>query len=625
MNRSEKSNRWGILIAVLILYLLPFYYAKLFAWPCAEDYCYTFHLNGFSFKQLLQDAWNCYFVSGGRYFSFGNGQSWQWLMFHPAAYGGYCIFTGIIAFIPVLGIMLELGRHKSFRENLFWALLFFAAAYSSMGGLAQIFYWVANIFSSTLSLVFLLYGIWAICHLWNCKKFSYVAFIAAMLAAFIAPGFYEHAAIAQFYVAVTTLLCAWWFKRYRTAFTILAVWSIIWVSAVMLAPGNFQRQVTHQAAVSATEALFMGSRGLAGILLYTILSPWLFILPAFISGYVICGYSISSVLNLRRRLLLCLVATGALLTIVALHVMTRYPIVFDGRTGSSLLVISWIVFIWASIVFSNWLNPALAKLWITPHLPVIAVIALFFTGNTFRLWQSIASGDLRLYANEMQQRHDIYRAGKGRDIAVSPLSSRAWPAQKLCLGDLSYDADGGYNPWVTNSFELHSLRLTPGIPEVKDFMRQHPEKLSCSLQSIPLSGVEAVKICLVKGIPVTNNCEQDWLQFHVTGNQQELEAFRYLRIIVMTDKCISPVLNYFATKQAFPRLSAAMIAAVYGSCQNHVCFDLQGSGMAIERVNSGQGKQIMTLLVPVNKSPAETTMLIFYSLDTRTYFKGYQK
>ncbi|MFA6103034.1 MAG: DUF6056 family protein [Victivallaceae bacterium] len=625
MNKSEKSNRWGILTAVLILYLLPFYYAKLFSWPCAEDYGWsaTKH-GGFSLIQAFADAWHLYLTWGGRYLCYASEQLMILFMLHHAAYVGCCIFTGIIAFIPILGIMLELGQEKSFRENLFWALLCLAAAYSALAGLEQTFYWVSNIFSATLGLIALLYSIWMVCRLWRRERFSYPAFLIAMLAAFISPGFYEHAAIAQFYFAVSLLLCAWWLKRRRQTFTVLSAWSIIWVGIMILAPGNLHRQVIHQAANSILESLFMSSRAIAGIGFHTIFSPWLFAIPAFIASYDSPADSIGRSLNTKRRSILLLFALCVPVTIAVLHVLARYPIVFNGRTGDSLLIISWIGLIWLAVIFSDKLAMVIKRLKFAPYLPVIAVMALFVTGNTFGLWKNIFNGSLNVYAAQMQKRHDDYKSGKGKDISVTPISVSAWPAQKICLPDISYLPDGGVNLEISNSFDLRSVRLLPSLPEVREFMRRHPDKLSSEERIPSISGIDGVRMVLVSDVPA-GTVKEEWLEVQVTGTEQGLGVLRYLRLIVMTDECFRPVLKYFAGKQAFPRLSPVMAAAVYGSRQNHVNYDLQNPETPIERIKLDNGKWRWSLLIPVNGSRSGHTKLIFYSLDTRIYFKGYQK
>jgi hypothetical protein len=626
MNRSEKSNRWGILIAVLILYLLPFYYAKLFAWPCAEDYCgsNTPVYGSFSLAQAFSEAWHCYLNWGGRYLCYAGGQLGQWLMFHHAAYAGCCIFTGIIAFIPILGIMLEFGSGKKFRQNLFWALLFVAAAYSALGGLEQTFYWFSNIFTATMGLVALLYGIWAICRLWNREKFSCPAFSAAMLAAFIAPGFYEHAAIAQFYVAVTTLLCAWWFKRYRTAFTVLAIWQISWVAIMFLAPGNLQRHSVQEAANSLLEASFMSGRALAGVGLHTVFSPWLLVFPAFLTVYDSGADSLLGRLRSYQRLILSMTALSAPVTIAVLHVVARYPITFNGRTGDSLLAISWIGFTWICILYSGWFGTHIKRLKIAQYLPAFAVAALFFTGNSFCLWKNILSGNLKTYDKAMRERHDAFEHGRGKDITVSPFAATAWPAQKVGLGDIAYTVSGGTNLGISNAFGLRSVRVLPALPEVREFMRRHPEKLS-SEECVPsISGIDGVRMVLISDVPA-GTVQEEWLEVQVTGTEHGLGVLRYLRLIVMTDECFRPVLNYFADRQAFSRLSLVMAAAVYGSRQNHVSYDLQNPETPIERIKLDSGKWRWSLLIPVNGSRSGQTKLIFYSLDTRTYFKGYQK
>lgn len=619
----DKSKKWNLMIAALVLYLLPFYYAKLFAWPCAEDYGWPVTIYGrLSLTQAFADAWHHYLNWGGRYLCYASGQLQPLLMFHHAAYVGCCIFAGIIAFIPILGIMLELGRSKSFRENLFWALLFFAAAYSTLAGLEETFYWVANIFSATFGLIALLYGIWCSCYLWNRDKFSYPAFSGAMLAAFVAPGFYEHAAIGQFYIAVTLLLCAWWLRRHRTAFTALAVWEISWVAFMFLAPGNLQRQGLLEAKNSMLESVFMSSRALAGVGLRTIFSPWLLVFPAFIALY---GYSANALfyrLRPGKRMMLSLLALSAPVTIAVLHVLARCPIVFSGRTGDSILIISWIGFAWIGVLYSGKLSPRIKRLRFAQYLPVIAVLALFVTVNTFCLWQNILNGSLKTYDRAMRDRHYAFEHGRGKDITVSPLTVAAWPARKIGLGDIGYIGNSGFNLCISDSFGLRSVRLLPSLQEIREFMRCHPEKLSTIESVPPVSGVDGVKMVLIRDVPA-GNVKEECLEVQMIGTEQGLGALRELRLIVMTDKCFRPILDYFALKQTFRRLSPVMVAAVYGSRQNHINVDLKSPYAPIERVKMDNGRWKWSLPVSINGGINGHAELIFYSLDAQTYFSGY--
>jgi len=625
MIKNQKSALWTVLVIVLIVYLLPFYYAKLFAWPWAEDYGWSATVYaGFSLTKALTDAWHYYLTWGGRYLCYASEQLQIFLMLHHIAYVCCCIFTGIIAFVPVAGIMLELGRGKSFCENLFWALLVFAVAYSTLSGLEQTFYWAANIFSATFGLIALLYGIWMACCLWRRENFSYPVFSGALLATFIAPGFYEHAAIAQFYFVATLLLCSWWLKRHRKAFAVLSVWGIIWVGIMILAPGNMQRQGMHHTANSILESIFMSGRALAGIGFHTMLSPWLLVIPAFIAGYASQANSISLLLSTKRRIILCLVVLCAPLTIAVLHTLARYPITFNGRTGDSLLIISWIGLIWIAVIFADKFGTAIKRLKITPYLPVTAVMSLFITGNFLSILENTFSGSLIVYAQEMQKRHDEYRNGKGRDIVVYPLSVSAWPAQKIGLGDMSYLANGGFNLQISNSFGLRSVRLGPSVSEVRAFMASHPEKLLTNECAPPTSGIDRVKMTLIQDVPA-GFAKQEWLDVEITGTADGLDALKYLRLIIMSDRCFSPVLSYFAEIKSFPRLSATMAAAVYGSKQNHINYDLKNPETPVERVKLDSGKCNWSLLVPVNGSlNGRSSELIFCSLDTVTYFCGYR-
>lgn len=626
MIKNQKSALWTVLVIVLILYLLPFYYAKLFAWHCAEDYGGSNSLiyGSFSLSRMFLDAFDSYLNWGGRYICYASGQIGQWVLFHPAAYPVICMIVGLMAFVPILGLSQELGFQKSFRERLFWALLFFSAAYSSLPGLEQTFYWFSNIFTASLGSVFLLYEIWLACRLWNREKLSLPTLSGVMMAAFIAPGFYEHTAIAQFYFAVTLLLCSWWMKRHCKMFTWLCAWIILWVAVMMLAPGNMQRHEIQQAANSMLESMFMSGRALAGIGFHTIFSPWLLVIPAFIAGYASQANSISLLLSTKRRIILCLVVLCAPLTIAVLHVLARYPIAFNGRTGDSLLIISWIGLVWISVLFSGALGPAIKRFKIAPYLPAIAVFALLITGNSWGLWKNIFNGSLKIYAEEMQARHDAYRNGKDRDIVVYPLSVNAWPAQKLSLGDMSYITSGGVNLGISNSFGLRSVRLGPSVSEVRAFMASHPEKLLTNECAPPTSGIDRVKMTLIQDVPA-GFAKQEWLDVEITGTADGLDALRYLRLIIMSDRCFSPVLSYFAEIKSFPRLSATMAAAVYGSKQNHVNYDLKNPETPVERVKLDSGKWNWSLLVPVNGSlNGRSSELIFCSLDTVTYFCGYR-
>lgn len=620
-DKGRKFTHWNILIVVLIFYLLPYYYAKLLTWPCAEDYT-SMPFDGFSFTRALADSWYAYLNWGGRYLCYGTGQLVSYMLFRHAAYCGLCIFTGIIAFIPIAGIISQLDKQKSRSEKLFWSLLFFAAAYSTLGGLSQTFYWASNIFSATFALIALMYGIWAVCYLWKHKNFSYFAFSVAIIAGFIVPGFYEHAAIAQFFIAIIILICAWKDRRHRAAFIFLAVWEIFWVAAMLLAPGNLQRQQVQASANSFMESLFMAVRALVGVGLRTLFSPWLFIFPAFAIAYKDRGEGWVLKQTFKLRAILSIIALIVPVVLVSLHVMARYPISFSVRSGDSLLIISWIALTWVILLNSDWMVNWFERFRFTRYLPIIAVTFVFLTYNTFTIWKNTINGSLAAYDQTMREREIIFRNGRGKDVVVLPLACTAWPAQKVQLGEIAYNLD------ISKRFGLHSLRLAPLVEDIRNFMSKNPGKLSVrTIKDIPIGwkGIDSMRATLIKDVPV-GDMKEDWLEIQITGTEESLSRIRYLRIITMTDKCFSPVLRFFYKKTAFRRISPVMALAIYGSWENHVNYDLHNPATPIVKNKLlKQDRYNWSLLLPLKGTRQAHTDIIFCTLDTKTYFKIYQK
>ena len=568
-----------------------FGFTVLFAMPWAEDLGSTRMLEQ-PLRAWLAAPVQAYWEWGGRYLCYASSPAGDWLLRGPWRYGVFCLAMYLLFGALLLGLARELTWKLPRKKSFALGLLLWAAASASLRSFDQMFGWVANIFSGTLAVIGVLIALYFLLRFR--RRGGWLNYAGMLLGAWLAPGFYEHGALAGLLLAFAVVVAVVEGARPRRALIGFAVWCTFWALVALTAPGNFARQSIHAPGAGLMESCFMAARTLVGLAGHTLVSPWLPVLPLL--ALVTAGNGDGRVRG-RLRWIWSTLPLLLALGLTALHFLARYPIEFATRTGGSALLLlaaacGFVVWLWR-----DELAAGLRRLpRLTAALPLLALLALLLTGNTREAARTVYSGSLFRYHRAMVARVAAYERNRNADqLTVEPLLERAWPAQKIRLNFPALARDMG-SEYAPLRYQIAEITVRPSKAELL-------AELDRALPGIPVQTSRGVVTPAL--LPAAAGTGQDFL---LLSGPPELLSGGQLRVLLLTGN------RWLAARlpARFPRLSGSMALAVWAAGGNHRSSD--PARVTLRR-------EPPLLAIPLDRAVGERLVALYFSVDQRTYHR----
>ncbi len=455
-----------LLVCLLALIgILPFALLCAYAQPSADDWYMAAHTMDKGFWRANVEM---YLGQSGRFFS-------SCLLFlHPMLLSFAAFKVWCLALILGLGFSLRWavgGWFPEARNAWKWmlAVLLLVLFFWDMPSTAQGLYWGTGAAGYTLPgvLSLCLAGMFGRCSLtveWRPRP---ALLILASLTAIAITGCTEVAmALLLAHVCMLNAVFFWRHRVVSRPLLILLVATLVGVAAVILTPGNanrqtwYQSEVAHVPAPALLMALKLGVRHVA---------MWLVFVPFFLFSLVFAGAWPAALEISRSR--------AWELVVIALVLMTGT--VFGGfflgtwSMGAAIplrainlvllfFIIDWVILLVGIIgLLRAWeveIPRAGSVLCVSAFLIFCANAQMSPGTNVKAAWRDLLGGGAARYDHESTARHAFIRGSQEQDVLVPALTARP---TTLFFNDLTPDPTNWRNTGCASFFKKRSVALTP--------------------------------------------------------------------------------------------------------------------------------------------------------------------
>lgn len=413
----SKSTKW-IALFVLFLLLVPYFWASLYAFPAADDYCWSWDVVKHQlplYKFLLYSYRDVH----------SRMTSDVFLYFAPLnvhSLVGYRL-------APIILMLLFLGSLFFFFQKLFrlqylstalMAMLFACGTFALFPCLAEAFYWYTGAWTYTLGTILFFPFLWSLMHFSTNKKLSRAVLVI------VAFSFCSTCSELHLMLCTGTLVLTLLYHLY--AQTVHLYWFLVagillvFVLMLVVAPGNFHRN-----------SMFSQQRDVYAIVYRSTVNSidfarsWMFdpfaLVMAF--GIVLFGEQLKiKVIPIVFTLLFL-----AMLLFISVFVPTYIQgIIGQLRTVNAVTPVFLLGYFYLLLCLrNNYLQNfalqfrASGVLWF-----VLVVVAIVYTKNTKVLYSELADGTIvNCYAEQMIQQGKIMQSNAPNLEDVPTLSKRS--------------------------------------------------------------------------------------------------------------------------------------------------------------------------------------------------------
>lgn len=454
-----ERTKYMILIAVLIIFLLPFLIISAYVHPVADDFTYAF--KGLTYG-LFDNLYGEYKNWNGRYFSN------VLVILNPYNYAGlqgYQMVSVILMLVTPLAFYLLLRtifEKSSAKTGLIGAALVFTLLYiNGMPQLAEGIYWYTGAVTYyTGNILFLLFASLLLMvfqnRLWmKSKVIHYTSMVVILL---MINGLNEiHVVIMWLFLALAGSLFLVRNKRLSKVLLSFLVISFSFSLILIFSPGNEVRAAYFPEAGKFWHSLFMSSAQTVRFM-----TGWLFSLPLLFASLLFLLFAekftgksplISASFYLKPWLSLLLlpavVFAGAFPAYWATGILGQHRTM---NVAYFFFILLWFVNL---AVFYPYLRryrntkweTFTRMAWLRPFLIIIFMISLAFTGNNRSVSCDLCSGRAASFHQQMNSRYSMLSSA-GDTVVLKRIQD---PPQSIMVQDVSVHS----GDWVNRSYALY--------------------------------------------------------------------------------------------------------------------------------------------------------------------------